>query len=638
MRLIKRLDIFVVKNFLTLFAGTFCISLFVVMMQFLWRYVDELIGKGLSMMVLAKFLFYSGETLVPMALPLAILLASLISFGNMGERLELLSMKAAGIPLIRVLSPLIVVNILLALASFYFQDRIAPKSEIKLRQLLFSMKAKSPELEIPEGVFYDGIQGVNMYVGHKDKETGMLYDLIIYNLKDGTNNAHIILADSGRLETSFDKMHLLLHLWNGEQFENLNSAAVQARNVPYRRETFVSKDVLIDFDTNFNLAEEENFKDNEGAKNIEHLLTSIDSLETYYDSVGQSFYDDMRCGPLFIVNSTMARRRNFETGKVEDLTPKDIRHIANDTLNIDSMFRRMNTASQQRAIMSAIQKTSMLQMDTDYKGNVMHYGDIMIRRHWIALWQKFTMSLSCLLFFFIGAPLGAIIRKGGLGMPVVISVIIFIFYYIINNSGMKVGREGSIPVWFGMWVSTFVMIPLGVFLTVKSNNDSVVFNRDAYISLIRKLWGIRQKRNITKKEVIINTPDYPILSDILTNIIRECRDYRRHHRLFHLPEVIRLVFTKKRDPQVVRIDNAVEYVVDALSNSKDKQILLQLNRMPVLDIYSFRYYRRIRRDLKQVIRTCEALHERCADLDGTASPIPSEQAERNQSEPKTTLT
>ena len=614
MRFIKRLDIFVVRNFLTLFAGTFCISLFVVMMQFLWRYVDELIGKGLSMMVLAQFLFYSGETLVPLALPLAILLASLISFGNMGERLELLSMKAAGIPLTRVLRPLIVVNILLALASFYFQDNIAPKSEIKLRQLLFSMKAKSPELEIPEGVFYDGIQSVNMYVGHKDKETGMLYDLIIYNLKDGTNNAHIILADSGRLETSYDKMHLLLHLWNGEQFENLNSAAVQARNVPYRRETFVAKNVLIDFDTNFNLAEEENFKDNEGAKNIEHLLTSIDSLEQYYDSVGPSFYDDMRCGPLFIVNTTMARRRNFETGLVEDLTPKDVAHIENDTLHPDTMFGRMNAAAQQRAVFSAVQKTSMLQMDTDYKGNVMRYADVQIRRHWIALWQKFTMSLSCLLFFFIGAPLGAIIRKGGLGMPVVISVIIFIFYYIINNSGMKVGREGSIPVWFGMWVSTFVMAPLGVFFTVKSNNDSVVFNRDAYVNFFRKLWGIRPKRHITKKEVIINDPDYPILADILSNIIRESKDYRRRHRLFHIREVMHLVFTKQRDPQIVHIDNALEYVVDALSNSKDRQILMQLNRMPILDIYSFRYYRRIRRDLKQVIRTGKVLQQRCEEL------------------------
>ncbi len=614
MRFIKRLDIFVVKNFLTLFAGTFCISLFVVMMQFLWRYVDELIGKGLSMMVLAQFLFYSGETLVPLALPLAILLASLISFGNMGERLELLSMKAAGIPLIRVLRPLIVVNVLLALASFYFQDNVAPMSEVKLRQLLFSMRAKSPELDIPEGVFYDGIQSVNMYVDKKDKETGMLYGLIIYNMKDGVNNAHIILADSGRLETSYDKMHLLLHLWNGEQFENLNNSAVQARNVPYRRETFVMKDVLIDFDTNFNLVEEENFKDNEGAKNIKHLLTSIDSLETYYDSVGHSFYDDMRCGPLFVSNSTMARRRNYETGKVENLTPENVKHVENDTLNIDSMFQRLDAIAKQRAVFSAMQKTSILQMDTDYKGDLMRYANTMIRRHWIALWQKFTMALSCLLFFFIGAPLGAIIRKGGLGMPVVISVIIFIFYYIINNSGMKVGREGSIPVWFGMWVSTFVMAPLGLFFTVKSNNDSVVFNKDAYVSAFRKSLGIRQKRHISKKEVIINDPDYVILAGILNNLIKESRAYHKQHKFFHLPEILRLVFTKKRDEQIVRIDNTVEYVVDALSNSRDRQILLQLNRMPILDIESFRYYRRIARDLKQVIRVSETLEERCNEI------------------------
>ena len=616
MRFIRRLDIFVVKNFLTLFAGTFCISLFVVMMQFLWRYVDELIGKGLSIMILLKFLYYSGETLVPLALPLAILLASLISFGNMGERLELLSMKAAGIPLIRVLRPLIFVNILLAIGSFYFQNTIGPQAEIKLRQLLFSMKAKSPELEIPEGVFYDGIQSVNMYVDHKDKETGMLYGLIIYNLKDGVNNAHIILADSGVLQTSYDKMHLLLHLYNGEQFENLNNSAVQARNVPYRRETFVMKNVLIDFDTNFNLMEEENFKDNESAKNINHLLTSIDSLEIFYDSVGHTYYDDMKCGPMFIANTTMAKRRNFETGQVESLAPKDIKHVENDSINIDTLFYHMDATAQQRAVYAAIQKTAMLQMDTNYKGEVMDYGDTKIRRHWIAFWQKFTMPLSCLLFFFIGAPLGAIIRKGGLGMSVVVSVIIFIFYYIINNSGMKVGREGSIPVWFGMWVSTFIMAPLGIFFTVKSNNDSVVFNKDAYISFLRKLWGIRASRHIALKEVIINDPDYPVLAGILNNIIKESTVYRKRHRLFHLSEVLRLVFTKQREERIEHIDAAVEYVVDALSNSKDRQILLQINKMPILDIYSFRYYRRIRRDLKQVIRTSKTLKERCEELGG----------------------
>ena len=617
MRIIRRLDIFVVKNFLTLFAGTFCISLFVVMMQFLWRYVDELIGKGLSMMILAKFLFYSGETLVPMALPLAILLASLISFGNMGERLELLSMKAAGIPLIRVLRPLIFVNILLAFASFYFQNNIAPRSEIKLRQLLFSMRAKSPELDIPEGVFYDGIQGVNMYVKHKDKKTGMLYDMIIYNLKDGINNAHIILADSGRLITSYDKRNLVLHLYNGEQFENLNGAALQAKNVPYRRETFVKKDIIIDFDMNFNLVEEATFKDNERAKDIAHLMTSVDSLTAYYDSVGHVFYDEMRCSSLFFANTSQARRRNFETGRVESITPATITHIANDTIVIDSIYNRLPASVKQRVIFAAIQKTSIMQNESQYRTDVMEYGSYKIRRHWMAFWQKLTVSLSCLLFFFIGAPLGAIIRKGGLGLPVVISVIIFILYYIVDNTCMKMGRDGVWPVWLGMWISSFVMAPIGVFFTVKSNNDSVVFNRDSYVAFIRKIGGIRLKRHISLKEVIINDPDYATISTILDNIIAQSIDYRNKHKIFRLKEILSIVFTKKRDEQIQHIDSAVEYVVDALSNSRDKQILMQVNKMPILDIYSFRFYRRIYLDLKQVIDTSQQLRQRCGELAGS---------------------
>ncbi len=588
------------------------------MMQFLWRYVDELIGKGLSLMILAKFLLYSGETLVPMAMPLAVLLASLISFGNMGERLELLSMKAAGIPLVRVLRPLIVVNLLLAVASFYFQNNIAPKSEIKLRQLLFSMRAKSPELDIPEGVFYDGIQGVNMFVEHKDKDTGMLYNMIIYNLKDGVNNAHIILADSGRLVTSYDKKNLVLHLYNGEQFENLNNGAVQAKNVPYRRETFVRKDIIIDFDMNFNLAEEENFKDNESAKNLVHLLTSVDSLTQYYDSVGRMYYDEMRCSSLFFSNTSQARRRNFETGQIDNVAPKELTHIENDTVNVDSLFKRMDTGTKQRVIYAALQKTNVMQNESQYRTDVMDYGSYKIRRHWIAFWRKFTVSLSCLLFFFIGAPLGAIIRKGGLGLPVVISVIIFILYYIVDNTCMKMGRDGVWPVWTGMWVSSIVMAPLGVFFTIKSNNDSVVFNKDAYISFFRKLWGIRQKRHITLKEVIINDPDYPIIASILENIIQESRQYRNEHKIFHLKEIMSIVFTKQRDERIKRIDNAVEYVVDALSNSRDRQILIQVNKMPVLDIYSFRFYRRIYLDLRQVIATSQLLKHRCEELGGPA--------------------
>lgn len=645
MRIIKKLDIFVLKNYLTLFAGTFCISLFVVMMQFLWKYVDDLIGKGLALSVMAKFFFYAGETLVSLALPLAILLASLISFGNLGERLELLAIKAAGISLFRTLRPLIIFNVMVACGSFYFQDVVAPRAQQNLMQLLYSMRQKSPELDIPEGVFYDGIDGLNLYVKHKDKETGALYNIIIYNMRDGVDNAHIILADSGRLETSSDKQHLLLHLYKGEQFENLRSGALVTNNIPYRRETFMVKHFIIDFDTNFNMADEDTFAGSATTKNIRQLVADIDSLETYYDSLGVSYYEEMKRNALFIPTGNREERDSTTTAQPQS----DKRAAKKANIVLDSVFAKMSIGEQEAIVRAAMQKVSIQQMDTEFKSASMEDGNSQIRRHWLKFWEKITMSLACIVFFFIGAPLGAIIRKGGLGLPVVVSVIIFIIYYIINTAGMKLGRQGSIPVWFGMWLSTIVLAPLGVFFTVKSNNDSVVFNMDAYISFFRKLWGIRAKRHIVRKEVIINTPDYAACADKLGRLVGLCQTYQRTHSLHPLPNYINLYFRTDRDEVVENIVRLMEETVEELSNSKDKQILVGLNYLPVIDTYAHtapfrnrklnivsgvlfpigvglmfrivRFRRRLKKDLRASIKAGIGLKERCEYL-ATSNVLP----------------
>ena len=629
MKLIKRLDVFILKNFLSLFAGTFCISLFVVMMQFLWKYIDDLVGKGLTMDVYAKFFFYAAETLVPMALPLAILLASLISFGNIGERLELLAIKAAGISLLRTLQPLIVLLTFISAGSFYFQNNIAPDAQQKLLQLLTSMKMKSPELEIPEGVFYDGIEGINLYVKHKNKDTGMLYDVVIYNMQDGVNRAHIILADSGRLETSSDKMHLLLHLWEGEQFENLQNNAVQARDVPYRRETFVEKHFVIDFDTNFNMADEEDIAGNAMTKDMGKLTHDIDSMENYYDSLGTVFYQDMRrislgiphkarisdYDSMSIAQMTDSVRGVLENEEKKFLAQKEKRSVAVPTasVNVDSLLAQINSQEKQRVVMTALQKASFEEMDATSNSYSIEWGDKQIRRHWIQFWQKITMSLSCLIFFFIGAPLGAIIRKGGLGFPVVVAVIIFIFYYIINTFGMKVGREGGMPVWLGMWLSTIVLTPLGVFFTVKSNNDSAVFNMDAYVMLWKKVLGIRPKRNIVRKEVIINDPDYTEMHKTLETLITTSRTYLgalpRSTFFGYMVYILRYWFSRREDMQAEGIMLMTEYVVEVLSNSKDRQVLKWLNGYPVMETRNFRFYRRRRKDLRAVIKYSEKIKD-----------------------------
>ena len=293
---IKRLDIFIVKSFATLFIGTFFICLFIFMMQFLWRYVDELVGKGLEMSVMAQFFFYSALSLVPVSLPLAVLLASLITFGNFGERYELLAMKAAGISLIKIMRPLMVFVCFLVGISFYFQNVIAPIAQAKLGTLLISMKQKSPEVDIPEGVFYAEIPGYNLKVGHKDRKTGVLYDVLIYNLADGFENTRVIYADSGRLEMTSDKQHLYLHLYSGELFENLKSQNMSSQNVPYRRETFKEKHSIIQFDSDFNMADASIMSNQSSAKDMKMLQASIDSMVVLGDSIGRQYYQEASSG------------------------------------------------------------------------------------------------------------------------------------------------------------------------------------------------------------------------------------------------------------------------------------------------------------------------------------------------------
>ena len=284
----KKLDIFIAKQFGLLFVGTFFICQFVLMMQFLWRYIDELIGKGLSVEVMAQFFWYMGLMLVPQALPLAILLSSLITFGNLGESSELTAIKAAGISLMQAFRSLIIITVLVMLSSFYFQNNVGPSSNMKLAQLLISMKQKSPELEIPEGIFYDGIPNCNLYVQKKDLKTGKLYGIMIYRMTNSYEDAAIILADSGMLQSTAEKKHLVLSLYSGEWFENMQSSELaNSAAVPYRRETFISKKIVLDFDNDFSLTDASSLSNNAKAKSLAKIKHDVDSINHAYDSIGR---------------------------------------------------------------------------------------------------------------------------------------------------------------------------------------------------------------------------------------------------------------------------------------------------------------------------------------------------------------
>jgi len=555
-----------------LFLGTFFICLFVLMMQFLWRYVDELVGKGLTIEVLAQFFWWMGLMMVPQALPLAILLSSLITFGNLGESSELTAIKSAGISLTRTFSSLVVVSCLISATSFVFQNNIGPYSTIKLSQLLVSMKQKNPELEIPEGVFYDGIPNSNIYVQKKDVKTGKFYGIMIYRMSNSYEDSEIILADSGMLQTTAEKQHLLLTLWNGEWFSNQAQEVGRDAAAPFRRETFLEKKTLIDFNGDFDMTDAALFSGDARGKGLAKLYRDLDSLQHNNDSIGRVFYNEVQ---MSYYNTSGLSRTD---------TLAAIKEAGKKTFNVDSAFARLNNDGKRSVLGIARSQVQAVDADLEFKAMVTEDANRMIRQHKIEMYKKFVLSLSCLIFFFIGAPLGTIIRKGGLGIPVIVSVLVFIVYYILDNSGYQMARRGIWAIWFGELLATMVLVPLAVFVTYKANKDSAVFNFDAYRNLVMNLLGMRQKRNIMAKEVIINEPDYGRDAELLSEVTERAQAYAEAHRLKTAPNVKRVFFEYQADNEMEEINRLFETAIDDLGNTRDKTILNLLNEYPVMSV------------------------------------------------------
>jgi len=633
---IKKLDIFIAKQFGLLFIGTFFICQFVLMMQFLWRYVDELIGKGLSLEVMAQFFWYMGLMLMPQAFPLAILLSSLITFGNLGESSELTAIKAAGISLMQAFRSLIIIAVLMAGISFYFQNVVGPKANQDFYRLLLGMKQKSPELEIPEGVFYDGIPGSNIYVQKKDLKTGMLYGIMIYRMTGSYEDQAIILADSGMMQSTAEKKHLLLTLYNGVWNENMRSQDLAGTaDVPYRRETFVTKRIVLDFDGDFSMADINDIAGDARAKSLSKILHDKDSLAEYNDSVGRAYYNE-------------SARFYFKHDEVSDQDSMKIASLlAEGNTTLDSLFSKLNDSKKQSAVRMAVSNAQSCATDLEMKGTFAKSMHRYYRTHLIQAIYKFTLAFTCIIFFFIGAPLGAIIRKGGLGVPVIISVLVFIIYYILDNTGMKMARDDQWTVWYGMTISTVVLTPVAAFFTYKSNNDSVVFNIDMYKQVFMRVLGLRSHRHIYRKEVIIEDPIYALDSFYLLQISKEIQQYIEEHKLLHLPNPIHVFFRPGNDQKIEHIVAKLEDTIDDLANTKDSQLLTYLNHYPVvathahtrpfrqkwLNIVSglilplgiFFYLRmcrfrlRLRKDLNRILDTNKDVLERVANF---APPAP----------------
>jgi len=567
---IKKLDIFIAKQFGLLFIGTFFICQFVLMMQFLWRYVDELIGKGLSLDVLAQFFWYMGLMLLPQALPLAILLSSLITFGNLGESSELTAIKAAGISLMQAFRSLIVIVLLVTGTSLFLQDVVGPLANQKFFTLLRAMKQASPELEIPEGIFYDGIPNSNIYVQKKDLTTGKLYGIMIYQQRGSYEDQAIILADSGMMQSTAEKMHLLLTLWSGEWFENMNSQDIGGTaQVPYRRETFAHKEILLDFDNSLNM-DMTGITSSAQAKGIRKLTADADSIDRQIDSLGHAYYAETQRSIFYMPHIDAKDSVRLEKA------------VAEGTPDMDSLFASMKGERRLNCVRQAVSLAQQSSVETGMRAEWAEYVNRQSRLHKIEVIGKFTLALSCIIFFFIGAPLGAIIRKGGLGVPVIISVLVFIVYYIFDNTGMRMAREDEWAVWFGKWIATMVLAPLAVFFTYKANRDSTMFNIDAYRHFFVRVLGLRQKRNIVRKEVIIEDPQYLVDADRLKRVGTSIERYSNEHKLYHWPNPFKVFFRAGDDHEIEEINNVLEQAIDDLGNSPNSYVLIELNQYPII--------------------------------------------------------
>lgn len=481
MALFKKMDRYLLKNFLGIFFMTFAICCFILLMQLLWMRINDIVGKGVEIIVLLEFLFYAVLSVVPMALPLAILLASLMTFGNLGEKFELTAMKSAGISLFRIMRPLTIFIAMVSVGAFFFSNNVLPKTQMKFWSLVFSLRQKAPELDIPVGEFYRGINGYNIYVRGKNTRTGLLSNLMIYDYSQGFQNATVTEADSGRIYFTADQKYLLLCLYSGESFENLSQQQQRAthsqQNVPYRRESFYKKTLLIDFDTEFTRYDESVMEDQHVSKNAGQLVHSMDSVRALAQSRSREQSTNM------VKNKYLGRDVIFRS----DMNVDSIFALRKEECRSEVAYQKMDKATRIRVAEKAIERAKNYRDLVEYNAIMLDDYQRYIRKHAIELHRKFTLAFACLIFFFIGAPLGAIIRKGGLGAPIVISVVMFIIYYIIDNAGYKMAREALWPVWQGMWLSSSVLLPIGVFLTYKAATDSGLFNPEVWYKEYEKV-------------------------------------------------------------------------------------------------------------------------------------------------------
>ncbi len=502
----KRLDRFLIKSFIGPFFVTFFLVIFILSLQFLWLYIDELVGKGLGLGVIFEFLGWAACTLIPMALPLATLLASIMTLGGMGEKNELLAMKAAGISLPRILFPLIWVSVLISIGAFFAANNLIPVSYSKIYTLRDDIRKTKEEIKIPTGTFYDGIDGYILRIESRDDRTKMMHKLIIYDHTAHNGNTCVTLADSGRMAISPDKQNLVFHLYDGCSYQETNRMTYRDTTLDLNRLDFKEQELIICLDNyTFTRSDDDRFSDEVMAKGLKALSHDRDSIAQKFDSL--RFYQRLRV----IRSSSLEFNYQLDSLWLADKMKGN--------LPLDSTLAGIPADIRLNAMRNAAGNVpTMVDQIENCVREDYHYVDP-LRRTDIEWYRKFTLSVACFIFFFIGAPLGAIIRKGGFGTPVIISIFFFLIYYIIDITGKKLAREGSITPFEGTFISTAILLPIGIYLTYRSTKDSSLVNFDSYKLFFKNMgaWFKRiyyKIRNFFRKDfgririVYMGTPEF----------------------------------------------------------------------------------------------------------------------------------
>lgn len=485
--MLKKLHIFTLKSFIGPLIFTFFVALFILLMQFLWKYIEDLVGKGLDAVVIAELMLYAASSLVPLALPLAILLASLMTFGNMGENYELTAIKAAGISLQRSMVAIVITVIFISIGAFFFSNEVLPYTNLKMGTLLYDVTHKRPELNIETGIFNNDIDGYSIRVRDKNPVNNMMYDFLIYDHTAKKGNVHVLQADSGLMQFTDDEKYMILELFHGKSFKEVSERS-RMKTFPHQVSNFDTQTLILSLEGfDFKKSDESLFKHNYHMLNLRELEYAVDTLSNQLAIRSSRFKNDMV--RFYYFRYEAKNRARFDTiGQKTDSIRRIITPDEMITLqNFDSIFAAYPDPKRQQIINTAVDYAKSARISVNSSTRDLKNRTEWIRKHEVAWHKKFTLSIACFVFLLIGAPLGAIIRKGGLGIPVVISVVFFLVYYMLSITGEKFAKEGVTNALVGMWAPTFILLVVGVFVTYKATTDSSIMSSEAYTNFFKKI-------------------------------------------------------------------------------------------------------------------------------------------------------